>query len=583
MDECAKAHKNCPGLSFWADAKLPTRVIDVGLDGGEVRLRSSHDIDDRDAARGYAALSYVWGMDQPKTMTYNVDERFESLTGVSLPQTIVDAIRTTRSLEIPYLWVDSLCILQDSSDDMSMEISRMAQIYKSAIVTISAAKANRCDEGFMQPRERVLSILASSPEVPFRLPDQVPQGPPRKKGILSRLLRRNDNDQHEASFGKVALCADMSCGHDLSKMTGHDITEPITKRAWTLQESWLSARVLIYGEGPLRWKCLSGEKIDGYEPGSQFGLLSVIAENRQRFFPEKDNIPGNAESSSDLLSTVQSWRAGDHDIVRRWISLVETFSKRNLTKPEDKLPALSGIATEFHKISQDDFYAGLWKSRMIEQLLWHQVNDDPPRGLPPSYRAPSWSWAAVEGGVSFSVDAPPSLSFLTLGAPPDAPDPARLMIHGCTTTIAEPLQPFGRVVAGELVLSAPARQMSWDEVGQRFDVYVGSQPNYFSDYIVLDGGAASPLCASSVEASQDISQRLQRFWFVELTRREGPAGLVLVTNEDGKYKRVAYFRLGSREEIGNDAIEYEVGGGARKRPRQWDWEDGLLVKTMTIV
>jgi hypothetical protein len=384
------------------------------------------------------------------------------------------------------------------------------------------------------------------------------------------------------SFGEISLSADMSCGHDISRANGHDVKEPVDGRAWTLQESWLSARVLIYGEGPLRMKCLSGEKIDGYESSSS-QLLSLV-EDRYHFFPRKDNVPNGTrpEANVAIQSIIQSWHA-DRDMVKIWISLVQKFSKRALSEPNDKLRALSGIATEFHNMSRDDFYAGIWKSKMTEQLLWHQVGDDPPRGLPPSYRAPSWSWAAVEGNISFSVSASISISNNS-----GASKPTPVTIDSCSTTVANPIERFGEVVAGELVLSASARRMSLDEVQQRFEIYVEGTPNYFSDYIVLDGGATSSLFSlfrtgTSYNMSQDISRRLKAFWFLELTREEGPAGLVLDPTEDEKYRRIAYFRLGSQEKLQNQAIEYELGGGAHKQRRGWDWEDGLLVKTMAII
>lgn len=129
--------------------------------------------------------------------------------------------------------------------------------------------------------------------------------------------------------------------------------------------------------------------------------------------------------------------------------------------------------------------------------------------------------------------------------------------------------------------------MSWDEVKHRFDIYVDGTPNYFSDYIILDGGITNPIYHIfrddvAVNAGDEISRRLQSFWFLELATKEGPAGLVLVANEDFRYNRIAYFRLGSYEALSNQAIEYDLGGGSRKQPREWGWEDGLHVKTITI-
>jgi hypothetical protein len=317
-------------------------------------------------------------------------------------------------------------------------------------------------------------------------------------------------------------------------------------------------------------------------------LVTLLGEDRHRFFPQKDNIADGTRAVAGtafqlVLSNIQSLPV-EQKLVKTWKSLVEQFSKRKLTVPADKLPALSGIAAEFHKISHDDYYAGLWKSKMAEQLLWHHTGDDPPRGLPPAFRAPSWSWAAVEGEISFSVSA--SVSFSDGSS--TTPQSDSVTIHSCSTTVAELIEPFGRVSTGELLLTAPARRMSWNEVKNGFDIHTGGTPSYFSDYIILDGGATSPLfplfrADASLTMSQEISCRLQSFWFLELTREQGPAGLVVVASEDGSYKRMAYFRLGSQEALKNQAIEYELGGGACKKPREWDWEDGLLVRTMKII
>jgi hypothetical protein len=393
-------------------------------------------------------------------------------------------------------------------------------------------------------------------------------------------------------FGMVSLCSDRSCGHDLSKAAGHNITLPIDGRAWTLQESWLSARLLIYGEGPLQWKCLSSAKIDGYEFDSTPQLLTQLeiqlGMGRHQFFPQRDNIADGTFrvrgiTLQSVLSNTQLLPM-EQNLIKIWKSLVENFSNRELTESADKLPALSGITAEFHRISHDDFYAGLWKSRMAEQLLWHHTSDDPPRGLPRGFRAPSWSWAAVDGAISFSVSA--SVSFSNDSS--TIPKSDKVIVHGCTTTVVKPVEPFGEVDTGELLLSAPASQMSWEEVKCRFDIYVEGTPSNFTDYIILDGGAASPLfplfrADMSLTMSQKTFCGPQSFWFLEMTRERGPAGLVLVASKGRSYRRVAYFRLGSREVLKNQAIEYDLGGGAHKKPRDWDWENSLSVRTMRIV
>jgi hypothetical protein len=91
---------------------------------------------------GYAALSYCWGGFQQVTSTTAKLEQYQNrLDFRSFPKTIHDALTVTRSLGIPYLWVDALCILQDDEDDKAREIQKMGDVYSNAMITISAASA----------------------------------------------------------------------------------------------------------------------------------------------------------------------------------------------------------------------------------------------------------------------------------------------------------------------------------------------------------------------------------------------------------------------------------------------------------
>jgi hypothetical protein len=66
-----------------------------------------------------------------------------------LPATIIDAIRLAQTLSISYLWIDSLCIVQNSEEDKVREIATMDRVYKNSWVTISAARASTCLDGFL--------------------------------------------------------------------------------------------------------------------------------------------------------------------------------------------------------------------------------------------------------------------------------------------------------------------------------------------------------------------------------------------------------------------------------------------------
>ena len=91
-----------------------------------------------------------------------------------LPQSIQDAITVTRMLDLRYPWVDALCILQDSSSNKERELSRMENIYRNSYVTICAASARGCHEGFLKKRSR--PGPRSSAYAPLKLSFPCPDG-----------------------------------------------------------------------------------------------------------------------------------------------------------------------------------------------------------------------------------------------------------------------------------------------------------------------------------------------------------------------------------------------------------------------
>ncbi|KAF1829228.1 HET-domain-containing protein, partial [Decorospora gaudefroyi] len=100
----------------------------------------------------FAALTYCWGStQQSSTTTANVASRFSYLNTFMLPQTLQDALVVARGLGLEYIWIDSLCILQDNHEDWASEASKMAAIYSNAHVVLAATFAKDCAEGFLRP------------------------------------------------------------------------------------------------------------------------------------------------------------------------------------------------------------------------------------------------------------------------------------------------------------------------------------------------------------------------------------------------------------------------------------------------
>src|SRR5438034_75540 len=133
MLDCLQNHHDCNDTQP-PDNFLPSRVIDVGpadASRAPFLLESS-------SQRGlYVALSYRWGdFDSFKTQMHNISGYRTRIPINGLSKTIQDAISFTRMLHIQYLWVDALCIIQDSEQDWNLQASKMADIYRNSLLTL---------------------------------------------------------------------------------------------------------------------------------------------------------------------------------------------------------------------------------------------------------------------------------------------------------------------------------------------------------------------------------------------------------------------------------------------------------------
>jgi hypothetical protein len=130
--DCCVNHSQCKER---LSTTLPTRVLDVSIHEEFVFLCET----EQTRKGAYVALSHVWGGKVPiQTTTENINLYKNGIRLESLPQTFRDAVFMTRLLECRYLWIDSLCIIQDSKEDWTEEAARMADVYGNSYVTIAA-------------------------------------------------------------------------------------------------------------------------------------------------------------------------------------------------------------------------------------------------------------------------------------------------------------------------------------------------------------------------------------------------------------------------------------------------------------
>lgn len=322
----------------------------------------------------YATLSYCWGGDQEgKTLRANLSSRLDGFDLSGQPKTIQDAVKISRALGIRFVWIDSLCIVQDDDDDKVHEITRMHDIYRYSYLTISASRASSSQKGF-------LSLC--KPVDPIRLAYRGPDG----------------------RLGSVILSSvDM-------------VREPIHSRAWTLQEHALSARLLIFGTFGMRWVCRAGPRRDSEQ------------ENSGHF---RNRIAEHLHAPTSTSNLVGEW----HD-------LVVGYSSRALTNVDDRLPAVSAMATMHSTVRKDSRYlAGLWSDSLPRDLLWNVFSTTNwAGGLRNQHSSfPSWSWASVRGPIGGFT-------------PMEHEDVVTISVFNSDVTLRNATAPFGQVESGSLVV-----------------------------------------------------------------------------------------------------------------------------------
>ncbi|OBR10482.1 TOL protein [Colletotrichum higginsianum IMI 349063] len=369
LQDCDKNHAMCcsdnnPG-SY--PARTPTRLIDVGPKGQEtVRLletRSSQQGEDPSKPAGfeYIALSHPWGdraLHQHFCTTRdNIHDHMNRISDDSLPATFKDAIRVTRDLNVRYLWIDSLCIVQGEDGDFEDEAQHMETVFSSALCVIAANSATGTSDGFLKQRpDRTVVVVARPSESPFYICEAI------------------DDFQRDVVEGALS------------------------KRGWVLQERALARRTIYFTSRQVYWECGEGIRCE----------TLTRMRNSQAAFLGDARFPNVATGSS---------KGGQ---IRLYESLYTRYSRLQFSDIRDRPIAIAGLEQRLIRAFNTKGGYGVFERYFGRGLLWRRDPDDLQTALERidfapthrqqqqrlrSFRVPSWSWMAYKGSITF-MDLP---------------------------------------------------------------------------------------------------------------------------------------------------------------------------------
>ncbi|KAA8569233.1 hypothetical protein EYC84_000900 [Monilinia fructicola] len=378
LKTCSEMHYECPSIE---DKHLPSRVVHVGTDDRDPYIFQTGGMKGK-----YIALSHCWGGWISVALTTETIKGFtERIPMADLPATFRDAVVITRKLGFEYLWIDCLCILQDSSEDWEVESKHMGNVYHDATLTIAASTASKSTDGILHTfTDHELSGIS----------------------ISLKLSKDGNPTDH------VDLVLPNTKREDLGDLLRD---KPLATRGWTLQEEVLSPRTLFYGSQQIYWQCLHDyEAADGLRPWQ-------IANKRAfRYEQIKDRIhvsqglqnprlikSNHVSKGRNQPQALHAARTCEKIIGEYHRQMVVDYCSRNLTRTSDKFVAFSGIVILVRNVLRANgfpnamYVAGIWSSHFRQGLIWYYADD----ARPSVERAPSWSWATTNGKIAFHKTA----------------------------------------------------------------------------------------------------------------------------------------------------------------------------------
>ncbi|KAK4228839.1 heterokaryon incompatibility protein-domain-containing protein [Podospora fimiseda] len=359
MESCQERHAEClqslSGMETFSkqDSLLPTRCIQVQFNPENGQLESFL-VETAGLSGRYITLSHRWISDTEKcsTTSQNIQQRLNGASLGPLPPLFTDAFLLAARLGIPYVWIDSLCIIQKDAQEWEKESIRMANYYQRSILTV-ACPANSTTGLF--------NCMGQVSNLPLPVP-------------LTRLPYRDREGKQQGHF--YLHPGDQ----DIVKLDWLSISKAdLFTRGWVYQEAALSRRLACFTSTGLHLRC-----------------------KNEYPKPQKNHLV-EWETGSVTMGPGSVFELS----YRRWYEVVEGYSGLNLTDAnKDRLVALAGIAEEFSfafeaSNQNQEYVAGLWRTTLPQSLLWLQTHQGSHQRIS---SIPTWSWASICTAVHWAFD-----------------------------------------------------------------------------------------------------------------------------------------------------------------------------------
>ncbi|KAI1168130.1 HET-domain-containing protein [Nemania serpens] len=487
IEDCHFNHLECNAPEPAIQSLLPTRVLDLDQVHltGRLRLFCTGN-----APGKYIALSHSWGGHQPtKTVKLNLVSRCAGFPLSELPLTFRDAIAVAMELGTRYIWIDSLCIVQDDSEDWKREAAKMGDVYLHSYLTIAATRAADSEAGFLGSRSLTQIV---------KLPDTT-------LGV------------HNSATRSIYACQRRSFSDDVDE-------GPLSRRAWVLQERVLSPRTLHFTKRQVYWECWQYHQGEDLE----YQYLGVM---------KRDSFPVELSPNSLLRDDM----APSSELPRGWWYMSSEYTSCSLTFQTDKLIAISGLVQKLGSRLHITYMKGVWKEFLHRSVLWSARTED--LQYLPLVGAPSWSWASRKGPINYMqlYDYEP-VSRFTIRETSETVSSGPLLVHAALATLSPRLR-IGDVRWSDPATDQTAFPPELDYFATRYRV-VQTHEGDVVGWITLDSGIESQtefshifwvLVATGSHSHSDPSDNILAS---DPEVEQNHYCLLVHKENDGSYKRV---------------------------------------------